>query len=395
MRILYIAHRIPFPPNKGDKIRSFNEIKYLSKRHEIHLACLIDNDKDVEHVKILEKYCSSVNAVKIDKRLAKMRSLLSLTSNRPFSLAYFFSRDLKRKIALLLNEHKFDLILVFSSSMAQYVIDSEGIARVMDFVDADSFKWLQYATYTKFPLSAIYKIESKRLGNYENEIIEGFRHCIVITEKELEVLKNNSNKDKLSVISNGVDLDYFFFRTDECDPNTIVFIGAMDYFANIDGVMYFYEEIYPYIRKQIPEVKFYIVGNNPSKEILKLNGLNGVIVTGFVKDIRPYISKAAVSVVPLRIARGIQNKVLEAMAMGVPLITTPQALEGIQAQTGRDVIMESKPEEFAKKVVEIIKDRKLQKLLSGNGRLLVEKKYNWDINMGKLENLLEESIKQS
>ena len=395
MQILYIAHRIPYPPDKGDKIRSFNEIKFLSKRHEVYLACLIDEDRDIEHVKALEKYCASVNAIKFDKRLAKIKSLFSLISNRPMSVSYFFLKALKSQIDQLLKTRRFDVIMVFSSSMAQYVSDVNDITKIIDFVDADSDKWRQYVKYSRFPFSTIYKIEATRLQDYEKEIIERFQHCIVATEKDAKLLKSSNSPNRLSVISNGVNFDYFFHRGDNYDPYTIVFVGAMDYFANVDGVLYFYKEIFPLIKEKIPEIEFYIVGSNPSREIQRLNNEPGVTVTGYVKDIRLYLSKASVCVVPLRIARGIQNKVLEAMAVGVPVVATPQALECIGAQPCVDLLMENEPDKFAKRVIEIIQNRKLQKVLSEQGRIFVEKRYNWEVNMRKLEKLLEDNTTQT
>ncbi len=311
------------------------------------------------------------------------------------SVSYFFLKALKSQIDQLLKTRRFDVIMVFSSCMAQYVTGVNDIPKIIDFVDADSDKWRQYVKYSRFPFSTIYKIESKRLQDYEKEIIEKFQHSIVTTEKEAKLLKDINSPNKLSVISNGVDFDYFIPRLDHYEPYTIVFVGAMDYFANIDGVLYFYKDIFPLIKKKIPEIKFYIVGSNPSREIQRLNIECGITVTGYVKDIRSYLSKASVCVVPLRIARGIQNKILEAMAMGVPVVTTPQAFEGIEAQPCVDLLVEKEPAKFAERVVEIIQNKKLQKDLSRQGRTLVEKRYNWEVNMRKLEKLLEDNTTQT
>ena len=425
MKILYIAHRIPYPPNKGDKIRSFNEIKHLSQNHEIHLACLADDAKDLKYEEDLKKYCKMVSVVLINPQLAKFKSIFYLLTKQPLTIPYFYSRKLQRTIDHLLLMIDFDFIFCFSSPMAEYVFRSKLLVpswwklekslekgspatgnrqpatstqqpatRIMDFVDVDSDKWAQYARYASFPKSWIYKLESKRLSKYERKVAEFFQHSIFVTDSEVKIFKNkNPHIKNVTAIPNGVDLDYFSPKYGQHPAPSnqqpvLVFTGAMDYFANIDGVVWFTKEILPLIKKEIPEIRFYIVGSNPTKEVLLLSSNNGVTVTGYVTDTREYLGKATVVVVPLRIARGIQNKILEAMAMGMPVVATPQAFEGIEAQPGRDLILGENPEKIAEGVIKLTREASLRKSLGDNARKVIENNYCWKKNLERLDRIL-------
>lgn len=440
MKILYIAHRIPYPPNKGDKIRSFNEIKYLSQRHEIHLACLVDDPKDLKYVDNLKKYCKTVNVVLINPKLARLKGILYLFSKKPLSVPYFYSKKLQQTINHLLSTNNYDAILCFSSPMAEYVFRSvvhsrwsidhgnklstidqqpstnnhQPATKIMDFVDVDSDKWLQYSKYTKFPYSWIYRLEAHRLARYEQTIAESFDHSIFVSKKEAELFqKQNPHIMNITAISNGVDLEHFNpelvdslwsvangdkldhpLATNNHQPTTInqhpilLFTGAMDYFANTDGVKWFVSEVFPLIKREIPLAKFYIVGSRPTKEVRKLADHNGVLVTGFVEDIRKYLAKATIYVAPLRIARGIQNKILEAMAMGIPVVATPTAFEGIEAESGRDLIVEEDPEKFSHQVIKLLKGHDLKEYFRNNARKLTESNYSWSRNLKILESII-------
>jgi sugar transferase (PEP-CTERM/EpsH1 system associated) len=278
----------------------------------------------------------------------------------------------------------------------------------MDFVDVDSDKWAQYSKYARFPMSWIFALESRRLANYERKVAETFDHSIFVTEVEAKIFRNkNLHIKNITAISNGVDLDYFS-PTFSKHPSTIdhelstmshrptpidhrpviVFTGAMNYFANVDGVVWFAKEILPLIKKEIPEIRFYIVGSNPTRQVLSLSSNNGVTVTGYVPDTREYLNKATVVVVPLRIARGIQNKILEAMAMGIPVVATPQAFEGIDANPDRDLILGENAEKIAEEVIQLIKKVALRKSLGDNARRIIEQNYCWSKSLGKLDNIL-------
>jgi len=394
MKILFLAHRIPYPPNKGDKIRSFYIMKYFSQKHSVYLACLADEKNDLKYKKNLLKYCTKVEVAFINKLWINCKMFFYLITGHPLSLAYFGSRYLQKIINKWLILENFDMVYVYSSSVAQYVIDAKGIYKVMDYVDVDSDKWLQNAQYFRFPISLIYKIEGNRMKKYEQFIATNFHRCIFVAERDQSLFQSFvPNVDALT-IPNGVNLEYFsnnHIISCESKNLNIVFTGAMNYFANVDGILYFHREIYPKIKQKIPGVKFYIVGSNPTEAIKNLEKDKSIIVTGRVKDIRPYLQEAMLYVAPLRISRGVQNKILEAMAMGLTLVTTTKVLEGIlKAVPGRDLFVEDNPTRFAQTVIGLLTDAILRDKTGKAGRKFVEKNYSWNNTFEKLKNLLEE-----
>ena len=406
MKLLYIAHRIPYPPNKGDKIRTFNEIKYLSASHEIHLACLADNPEDMQYKNNLKKYCRKVKIISLNTKFAKIKSLIALFSTTPLSVRYFYSGLLQTTINDWASVTQYDAVLCFSSPMAEYLfqspalnpsINSNGPVLIMDFCDMDSEKWGQYANKSRFPLTFVYKVERKRLFKYEKHINNTFHHSVFVSQGEADLfIKLYTSAKKITAIPNGVDDDYFSpssnfkhlkSRPDKSSP-VLVFTGAMDYYANIEGVTWFCNKILPMIKNEFPKIQFYIVGSNPGDRVKALANIENVIVTGWVKDIRPYYFFADICVVPLRIAAGVQNKVLEAMAMGKPVVTTAKALEGINAVTGEHIIAEDKSQNFANSVTMLLKKSEMRKKMGAKARQFVKQKYNWKTNISIFEHLI-------
>lgn len=413
MKILYLCHRIPYPPNKGDKIRSFHEIKYLSERHDVYLACLVDDPDDVIYTTELEKLCKTVDVVLIKAMRKKLKSLLCLPSDRPLSVAYFYSDELQKLIDRRIATTDFDVIFCFSSSMAEYLFKSktELASRVnrlrcesgsvsafrcpkliMDFVDADSDKWRQYSRYAPWPFSWIYRLEGRRLADYEVKVADLFDGSVFITTKEADFLKNRNLKaqDRL-IMPNGVDFSYFSSSrsasSDDKHYPTLLFTGAMDYYANIDGVRWFAEEILPDLVKRFPALMFYIVGRNPAKAVKALAGEH-IRVTGYVEDIRSFYELATIYVAPLRMARGIQNKILEAMSMGRAVVSTSKAFEGIEALPGKDLLLADSKEDFTSQIGLLLKDTKKRQSIGESARRTIEEKYSWERSLRMLETFL-------
>jgi sugar transferase (PEP-CTERM/EpsH1 system associated) len=388
MKILYLAHRIPYPPDKGEKIRAYHQIRYLCGRHELHLACLVDDESDMRHVPRLEEHCASVDVAYRSKTAANLRAGLALFTGKPLSAASFFSRELQRKILDRIRMVACDVIIVYSSSMAGYVLHVLDIPKVMDFVDVDSEKWRQYAELRRPPMSWIYRTEALRLAHWEEQIARTFDHSIVITERESRLLRGRESDRRISVISNGVDLE--FYSPDgqgeiAAKEPVVVFTGVMDYFPNVDAVDHFCHEIFPHVRRAVPDAAFHIVGRNPTKQVIELARLPNVVVTGGVPDVRPYLSRASVSVAPLRVARGLQNKVLEAMAMGLPVVTTPEILDSIEATEANGVRAADDPEQFASAIIALLQDPALREATSVRARQYVERRHRWESMGAQLE----------
>src|SRR5581483_5654601 len=269
MNILYITHRIPYPPNKGEKIRAFHQLRQLAKKHAVHLACLVDDPEDLQYVPVLEQHCASVDFVYRRKVVSLLRATGALLTASPLSVASFYSRGLARKIRRRLQDVNIDRIIVFSSAMAAYVRHVSDIVKIMDFVDVDSEKWRLYTDHHPFPLSLVYKVEANRLARYEEEIAKEFACSLFVSHAEAELFAQRVQNRPIDVIPNGVDLEYFSAPTREersASP-IVVFTGAMDYFPNVDAVSYFCREIWPLIQSGAPKVRFSIVGRNPTSQV--------------------------------------------------------------------------------------------------------------------------------
>jgi len=395
MKLLFLAHRIPYPPNKGDKIRSFHELRALVERgHEVHLLAFADDLNDLNYQVDLARMCASVEIVPLRRVWAGARAIANLVNTRPLSLGYFASRKMRRLVERAVSDNDFDAVFVYSSTMAQYVPRELASRTVVDMVDVDSEKWRGYVSRANALMSRLYSLEWKRLRDCEYEIVTRFANTIVTTGREaalLDKLDEFTRRARLRVITNGVDLDYFQPSAQAPDTTSprLVFIGAMDYFANAEGARYFAEEVFPLVRSRESRAKFSIVGANPTSEVKKLARHPGVTVTGFVPDVRPYLRDAAVCVVPLRIARGVQNKVLEAMAAGKAVIASPEAVAGLRVVDGEHLMVADGPQRFADATLEVIRDESLRESLEMRARRLAETEHDWKPLLQKMAELVE------
>ena len=392
-KLLYLVHRIPYPPNKGDKIRSFHFLQALAAEYRIFLGTFIDDPDDKQHIDALKPFCADTCCIDLNPKFGKIKSLTGLLSGEALSLPYYLNRELQEWVDKTTNEEGIERVMIFSSPMAQYVEKYTNLHWVADFVDVDSDKWQQYALSKRWPASWIYRREAEKLLAYEQHIAARADATIFVSEQEADLFKTLAPESaaKISFVNNGVDTDRF-------DPNlscekpfpaeqqTIVFTGAMDYWANVDAVTWFAEQVFPAIKSRLPDVRFYIVGSKPAKEVLQLAEKEAAIsVTGRVDDVRPYVAHADVVVAPLRIARGIQNKVLEAMAMAKPIVATSAAMEGIPGGADLQVAIADAPEDFASQVLRFLE----QPVESANvNRHYVESDFSWEQNGQRLCRLL-------
>jgi sugar transferase (PEP-CTERM/EpsH1 system associated) len=387
MRILYVAQRVPFPPDRGDKILTYHQICRLARRHEVAVACLADGPEDLANVSALAGMVESVDVVPLSRRRARLRAAMAPATHRPFTVAYFDEPELHRKVAARLASRPFDAIVVYSSGMAQFVEKIADTPRIMQLTDLDSLKWEQYARLSRFPMAWVYRTESRRLLAYERRLAATFSHCVLCTPKELDDFRRLIPGAAAECVSNGVDLAYYRPRGTP-RKNALIFTGVMDYLPNVDGVVWFCREILPQVRQQVPDVTFIICGARPNATVQALGRLPSVVITGNVPDVRPYLSQASVGVVPLRIARGIQNKILEAMASGLAVVATTAAYTGIEAVSGRDLFIADDPGAFAAKVIQLLEDEDLRRMTGRAARACMEANYDWDIRLEALERLL-------
>lgn len=390
MRILYLCHRIPFPPDKGDKIRSFHQISHLGRSHEVHVACLVDDPADRFQAEPLRRFCAGVDAPYQSRAIGKAKALLALVSGRPLSVAAFDSPDLARAVSERLRAGWPDVIVVFSSAMGQYVPRGCGVPLLVDFVDADSDKWRLYAERSGPATRWIYRIEAARLGRFERELAARADASLFVSDLEARLLDLAPGDGRTWVVTNGVDLDYF--RPGPVAPPLpaprAVFVGMMDYYPNADAVTWYAEEILPKIRARIPDARFDIVGRNPGARVRALSRIPGVRVTGSVPDVRPYLGEGAVAVAPFRMARGIQNKILEAMAMGLPVVGTPSVFQGLPASASDGVAAADGASDFADEVCTLLADASVRSARGRAARTYVEGRHRWDDHGRRLEELL-------
>jgi sugar transferase (PEP-CTERM/EpsH1 system associated) len=388
MNILYITQRVPYPPNRGDKIASYNAIRYLSRRHSVYVAALAESDEELRNAQELRSLGLEVEVALHTPNWAKLGGLRALATGIPLSLGYYSSRELRRKVSSLARRVPFDVVIAFSSSMGQYAECIPGVPLVADFVDLDSRKWALYSTFTRWPRSAIYSLEERRLLEYETFLARRSACTIVRTEAERADCVRLIPGARFEVVSNGVDLEHFSPSPGGAYVPSVVFTGIMDYFPNVQGAHYFCEKVFPLVRRAVPAATFNIVGSRPHPSIRRLRRVEGVAVTGKVPDTRPYLSNAAVAVAPLLVARGIQNKILEAMAMGKPVVATRAACRGVDAVEGEGILAADGPEEFAHQIVRILKDPALGAEIGSCGRRFVERRYVWDEQLAQFEALL-------
>lgn len=395
--ILFLVHRIPFPPNKGDKIRSYHLLRHLARRYEVHLGTFIDMPEDRVHVGELAALCASHRVETLDPRTARLRSVSGFLTGEALTLPYYRNAELQAWVRDVVARHRIRKAVVFSGAMAQYV-KGLGLQVLLDFVDVDSAKWSQYADRHAWPSSFVYRREGERLLSFERAAATMSAASVFVTRAEAELFERLAPecKGRVHVIEMGVDTEYFApdaARASPFGPNEtpIVFTGAMDYWPNIDAAVWFAHSVMPLVRKSHPAARFYAVGMRPAPAVARLAEDASVGVTGLVDDVRPYLQHAAVVVAPLRVARGIQSKILEAMAMSRPVVTTPAAGRSIRGEPGVHFAEAAEPGEFADKLVGLIAPG-AGKRMGELARDRVIAEYNWARNLSAYDLLLEEAV---
>ena len=391
--LLLLVHRMPYPPNKGDKIRSWHLLRHLAGRYRVHLATFVDDPADWRHADHVRKLCASSHFAPLNPRMARARSLLALPTGRPMSLDYYSDRSTRNWVRDTMATQCIERIVVFSSPMAQYAQPYPGARRIVDLCDVDSEKWRQYAQQRAWPASTVFALEARRLLAYERKVAATSDAALFVSAPEAQLFATLAPESagRIGWYSNGVDTAYFSPDATHANPyvggeQAMVFCGAMDYWPNVDAVQWFVRDVLPAVLARAPRARFVIVGARPSPEVQALAALPGVTVTGTVPDVRPYVAHAALSVAPLRVARGIQNKVLEAMSMAKTVVLTPQALEGIDAAPGREVVVAHDAPSFASAVCA---ELAAPGSVGAAARRLVERAYGWDARLSALDSLLE------
>ena len=394
--ILYLVHRLPYPPNKGDKVRSYHLLRHLQRSHRVFLGTFIDDPEDEQHAAALTALCPDVHIVRLHPRVAKLRSLAGLAHGEPLTLAYYRCASLQAWVRRIAAQHELQASVVFSSAMAPYAQAlAPTVPMLVDFVDVDSAKWSQYAPNHRWPLSWLYRREGRTLLAYERAVAAQAQRSFFVTDQEVALFLRAAPEctPTVQAMCNGVDADFFAPDADRPSPfggatQPLVFTGAMDYWPNIDGVTWFATEMLPRLLARWPRLHFYIVGRNPPPQVRALAG-PAVTVTGTVPDVRPYLQHAAAVVAPLRVARGIQNKILEAMAMGRAVVTVPECANAIGADAAQGVLRADTPQAFEQALQVLLDTPARSAVLGAAARRHVLEHFSWDAHLGGINACLD------
>ncbi len=412
-RVLMLTHRLPYPPDRGDRIRSYHMLKLLSKHFDVGLACTTDEPVWLQHHQLLRTIATRVAIQPISTTFSKAKGVAALMTGRAVTRSYHFRVGLAEAILQWQEQEPFDAVLTFCSSMIQYarllVPGPDGRLstrfgtplsperakhrtktphHVLDLVDVDSVKWANYAAHSWPPMRWIYGTEARRLRRIEAGRFDNFDAVTVVSAAEAQAYRDHVGEHPgLAAVSNGVDLEYFS-PLPEGQPNTIVFVGVLNYRPNADGLVWFVKEVLGLLRERVPDVKFLIVGRHPTPRVRELGDEPGVEVIGSVPDVRTYLEQATAVIAPLRIARGVQNKVLEAMACQRAVVCSPGAAEGIEGVDNEHLLVADHPGQWVEQLERLLADAELRDRIATAARHHVETHYSWEQSLMPMVSLL-------
>ncbi|MCC6186896.1 MAG: glycosyltransferase [Chitinophagaceae bacterium] len=392
MKILFLANRVPYPPYRGDKLKIFNLAKRLCKQHELHLIAFAQNADDWTYKSELEKTFTKVTFIGLAKWQSALNCIGGIFDNSPFQVHYFRSRAMRNAVMKITKQEQFDAIHVQHLRMAQYLAQEQGIPRILDLPDAFSLYWQRKQATTKNILLRFFeRLEQKRVFKYE-QILRSYQLSLVCSAEDQQYLQEQHQLSNISLLPNGVDTSLFVAgHHDYAHNHTLLFTGNMDYGPNIDAVQYFVSDIFPQILKVFPSVKFIIAGQRPVAKVLALATEN-IKVTGFIKDLSVQYNTASVVVAPLRFGAGTQNKVLEAMAMGVPVVCSNIGFKGLGITSGAGAIMQTDANLFAQSIIELLSSATMRQQVGEQGAQIIRSKFSWDIIAVQLESYFKQIV---
>ncbi len=399
-RVLMLTHRLPYPPDRGDRIRSFHLLKLLSQHFDMAIACTTDEPAWLQHHQLLSTIAKRVELQPVTRIGMKVRGLAALATGKAITPASFFRYGLADTIRLWHQQQPFDAVLTFCTGMMHYarLITGKktrngesrptGVRHVLDLVDVDSEKWASYAKSTWSPMRFVYGAEARRLRKIEAGKLDHFDAITVVSDREVDCYRQNvGDHANVMAVGNGVDMGYFSPQADP-DNHNIVFVGVLDYKPNTDGVFWFAHEVMPQLRQRIPNATFTIVGRNPTQKVKQLALKSGIEVAGSVPDVRAYIREASAVIAPLRIARGVQNKVLEAMSCQRAVVCSKGAAAGIKATAGEHILVADAAEIWVNQLEKLLTDKPYRTRIAEAARQRIEEQYTWEAQLMPMVKLL-------
>lgn len=383
MKLFVLLSRFPYPLEKGDKLRAYHQIKALSVHHEIHLCCLSDCEIQKDWIKELDQYCNSVTVHKLSKFLIYWNTAKKAFTDQPFQVGYFYQNNIQRKINQQIQELKPDHIYCQLIRTANYVKDFHETPKTIDYMDALSMGMIRRSQISSGIKKRLFRAEGKRLSEFENRIFDYFNFHTIISEQDRQLINHPQNSE-IAVVENGIAEEYFEYPLLENKSIDILFTGNMSYPPNIECSEYLVKEIKPLLQS---DLKIGITGASPHQRILDLEQEN-VTITGWVEDIKTAYASAKIFVAPLFIGTGLQNKLLEAMAMGLPCITTTLANNALKAEPNQEILIANSAVEFKEHVERLISDATFYQSVSKAGQAYVRNNFSWEQSVTKIENLI-------
>ena len=378
MKLLFLTSRLPYPPNRGDRLRTFNFIRCLADEHEIHLISFIGGENERAYIAPLKDFCQSIRVIHLPAWRSALTVGLNIWRRQPLQALYYRSSAMQNLINSTIAETHFDAVYVHLFRMAPYVTKFDDLYRIVDLTDVISQELIRSMPYRGLVSRLIYALELPRVERFERCVAETFEETWLISDHDRGLLVKDCPDVNIQVVRNGVDTDQLQ-PTDETEiPNSLIFVGHLGVFHNVDAVLFLVQNILPLIRAEIPEVSVKLVGAAPNPEIQALRDVPGVQVTGFVDDLNAALNQSTVFVAPLRFAAGVQNKVLEGMAAGRPVVSTSIVNQGVGAVEGRDLITADDAQSIADAVIYLLRDPEKCKQLGRLARSFVQANYKWD-----------------
>jgi polysaccharide biosynthesis protein PslH len=393
VRVLFLSHRFPYPPTFGSKVRAFNVIKHLSRQHQVSVLSLARSAEEAQEAQGIAPFCHDHQVFRVSNPLQAAKMVATLPTRLSASEAYFQCGTMQREVDRRLARRSFDLIFGHCSAVGRYVENVQGLPKLMDFCDVDSRKWLDYVAFKPWPVSMGYRWEGWRVARAERRLARHFEQVTVATAGEVQTLEESGvPADSIDWFANGVDMDFFQPGTQPHDPDTISFVGRMDYFPNEQCMVDFCANVWPRLRREHPRLRLQIVGASPTAPVLALSRIAGVSVTGSVPDVRPFVRQSALTITPLKIARGTQNKIIESMAMGVPVVSSRMAAGGVDAVPGEHLLVADTPEETCVAIGRLLADPGERARLGMAGRERVRTHHAWANAMQRMDGIIERCV---
>ncbi len=388
MKIVVLLSRFPYPLEKGDKLRAYHQLKELSKKHEVILCSLTDKPIKQSWIDEVDSFCTENHIFKLKKPLIYWNTVKQLFTNKPYQTGYFFQRSIQQKIGKIISTVKPDHIYCQLIRTTEYVKNIHDIPKTLDYMDALSKGMYRRAEINSGIKKKLFLIEGRRLAEYENRIFDYFNHHTIISEQDKGFI-NHPQKEQIAVIENGISSEFSTYNKAVERAFDIVFTGNMNYPPNVECAEYIVNEVYPILIKTNPNTRILLSGASPHQRVTDLAVDDKIVVTGWVEDIKDSYAQGKLFLAPLFIGTGLQNKLLEAMAMGLPAITTPLANNALEAVHNESAIIANKAEEFAAAVIELLDNKEKWERLSANGRAFVNNKFDWAKSVEKLEQVMQ------